>query len=338
MTNPWTTVRTAFGSRLPRLPKASSLLLAYLLLAISIAVVDPGFFGGGNLENVLESNAGLAVTVVGMTFVIITGAYDLSVGGVAGLAGVVYAKVALTHSIPASIAIALLAGLACGVVNGFAVAWLRINAFMATFATSLVFLGLALAIQGDQEIVPRNPRFGSVGLASWGGVHVAIVFVVAVFVVGGVVLQGTKFGQNVYAIGSNREGARLVGIRVNRVWAMTFVICGVLSAFAGVLIAAQVGVGSQNSGSQLPIEAIAAVVIGGVSVYGGEGKMFQAALGLVILASLGSLFVRLSWSVQAQDIVEGVVILWALGANTVQTRSAGLVQVQKTETISGGTG
>ncbi len=325
MTNPWTTAGMTFGSRLPRLPKASSLLLAYVLLGISIAVVDPGFFGGGNLENVLESNAGLAVTVVGMTFVIITGAYDLSVGGVAGLAGVVYAKAALTHSIPESIAIALLTGLACGVVNGFSVAWLRINSFMATFATSLVFLGLALAIQGDQEIVVGNPGFGSVGLASWGGVPVAIVFTLAAFVVGGVVLHGTRFGQNVYAIGSNREGARLVGVPVTRVWAMTFVICGLLSAFAGVLIAAQVGVGSQNSGSQLPIEAIAAVVIGGVSVYGGEGKMFQAALGLVILASLSTLFVRLSWSVQAQDIVEGVVILIALGANTVQTRSAGVV-------------
>jgi ribose transport system permease protein len=325
MTNPWATVRMTFGSRAPRLPKASSLILAYVLLAISIAVVDPGFFGGSNLESVLESNAGLAVTTVGMTFVIITGAYDLSVGGVAGLAGVVYAKVALNHSIPEAIAIALLAGLACGVVNGFSVAWLRINAFMATFATSLVFLGLALAIQGDQEIVVGNRGFGSVGLASWGGVPVAIVFVVAAFVLGGVLLQGTKFGQNVYAIGSNREGARLVGIQVNRVWAMTFVICAVLSAFAGVLIAAQVGVGSQNSGSQLTIEAIAAVVIGGVSVYGGEGKMFQAALGLVILAALSSLFVRLSWSVQAQDIVEGIVILLALGANTVQTRSAAVV-------------
>jgi len=325
MTNPWTTMGMSFGSRLPRLPKASSLLLAYVLLAIAIAVVDPGFFGGKNLEDVLENNAGLAVTVVGMTFVIITGAYDLSVGGVAGLAGVVYAKAALSYSIPESIAIALVTGLACGVVNGIAVAWLRVNSFMATFATSLVFLGLALAIQGEQQIVVGNPGFGSVGLASWGGVPVAIVFVVVAFVIGGIVLQGTKFGQNVYAIGSNREGARLVGIRVNRVWGMTFVICGVLSAFAGVLIAAQVGVGSQDSGSLLPIEAIAAVVIGGISVYGGAGKMYQAALGLVILASLSSLFVRLSWTVQAQDIVEGVVILWALGANTVQTRSAGSI-------------
>ncbi len=270
----------------------------------------------------LQQNVGLALTVVGMTYVIIGGAYDLSVGGIAGLSGVVFAKMSLTHSIFLAAVIALVGGIVCGAINGFIVAKLRVNSFMATFSTGLVILGLALYWQGPEQITVLTSSFGAIGLAKWGIFPEAIITMVLVFVLGGVVLQLSKFGQRVYAIGGNREAARLVGIPVNRIWAMTFVVSGGLAGLAGVFIASQLGLGSSSSGQSLPIEAIAAVVVGGISVYGGEGRMWRAALGLLILATLNNVFVALSWSSQLQQVIEGLVILLALGANRLTPSKA----------------
>jgi len=309
------------GSRFKRLPTGSGLIVLYIALAIFVAVVDPRFFHGQNLQIVLSQNAGLAVTVVGMAYVIIGGAYDLSVGGIAGLSGVLFAKFSLTQPIALSIAESLGVCLACGLVNGFIVARLRVNSFMATFATGLVLSGIALYYQGSQEIVNFSPQFSTIGLSKWGPIPECIVLLVAVFIIGGLILQCTKFGQDVYAIGGNREAARLAGVRVNRTWGLTFVMSAFLSGLGGVLIASQLGLGAANSGTNLPIEAIAAVVVGGISVYGGEGKMWRAALGLLILATLNNVFIALSWSTQLQEVAEGLVILLALGANLLTRRA-----------------
>ena len=316
------TSESPVGRRILRLPTGSGLIVLYIALAVWVAVVDPRFFHGQNLQIVLSQNAGLAVTVVGMAYVIIGGAYDLSVGGIAGLSGVLFAKFSLTQSIGLSIAESLGVCFVCGVVNGYIVARLRVNSLMETFATGLVLSGVALYYQGSQEIVNYSPQFSTIGLSKWGPIPECIVLLVAVFIVGGVILQRTRFGQDVYAIGGNREAARLAGVRVNRTWGLTFVVSAFLSGLGGILIASQLGLGAANSGTNLPIEAIAAVVVGGISVYGGEGKMWRAALGLLILATLNNVFIALSWSTQLQEVAEGLVILLALGANLLTHRSA----------------
>jgi ribose transport system permease protein len=250
-----------------------------------------------------------------MAYVIIGGSYDLSVGGIAGLAGVLFAKVTISNSIALGVVVALAVAVVCGVINGFIVAKLRVNSFMATFATGLAFVGLALHYQGPRQISVNTAHFDALGRAKWGPIPEPIVLMVLGFVIGGVVLQMSRFGQNVYAVGGNREAARLVGIPVNRTWGATFAISGLMAGSGGIIIASQLGLGSSSSGQSLPIEAIAAVVVGGISVYGGEGRMWRAALGLLILATLNNVFVALSWSSQAQDVAEGIVILLALAAN-----------------------
>lgn len=310
-----TVVRMNGGRLLDRLMSGGGLLAAYVVLVVFVAVADPRFFRGQNLENMLVQNAGLALVAAGMTYVIIGGSYDLSVGGMAGLAGVLFAKLTLHHSIVLAALIAVAAALACGVINGFIVARLRVNSFMATFATGLVFSGLALNYQGPRQISVSTPQFAALGLAKWGPIPEPIVLIVVAFVLGAAVLERTPFGQNIYAVGSNREAARLVGLPVNRTIGGTFVVSGLMAGLGGLIIASQLGLGSSDSGQSLPIEAIAAVVVGGISVYGGEGRMWRAALGGLILATLNNVFVGLSWSTETQDVAEGIVILLALAAN-----------------------
>jgi ribose transport system permease protein len=311
------------GRLLARLTSGGGLLAAYLVLIVFVAVADPRFFHGQNLEDMLVQNAGLGLVAIGMAYAIIGGSYDLSVGGIAGLAGVLFAKLALHHSIVLAALIAVAAALACGVINGVIVARLRVNSFMATFATGLAFAGLALYYQGPQQISVPSQQFGALGLAKWGPVPEPVVLTIAAFVLGAFVLERTPFGQNIYAVGSNREAARLVGLPVNRTIGATFVVSGLMAGVGGLIIASQLGLGSSDSGQSLPIEAIAAVVVGGISVYGGEGRIWRAALGGLILATLNNVFVGLSWSTQAQNVAEGIVILLALAANLLVRRPDG---------------
>jgi len=316
-------IRARGGRLLDQLLSGGALLAAYIALAVFVALTDPKFFHATNLKNMLVQNTALALVAVGMTFVIIGRNYDLSVGAIAGLSGVLFAKLTIEHSILVGAIVAVLVATACGVVNGFIVAKLRVNSFMATFATGLVFSGLALNYQGPRQISVSAPHFDAIGLAKWGPIPEPIVLIVVAFVVGAIVLERTPFGQNVYAVGSNREAARLIGLPVDRTVVATFAVSGFMAGVAGLILASQLGLGSADSGSSLPIEAIAAVVVGGISVYGGEGRIWRAALGGLILATLNNVFVGLSWSTETQNVAEGVVILLALGANRLVRTSSG---------------
>jgi ribose/xylose/arabinose/galactoside ABC-type transport system permease subunit len=298
------------------------LALAYVALLAFVALTDPQLFDVDNVRDMLAQNAGLGIVIVGTAFVIIAGHWDLSVGGVAGLSGVLFAKISVEHSIAVAAVVALAAALACGVVNGVVVAVLKVNSFMATFATGLVFAGLALQYQGPRQIVVERSAFDWIGLGKWGPVPVPIVVAVVVFVIGGIGLQRSQFGQAVYAAGSSREAARLIGMPVTRTLMSTFGLCGLTAGLGGLIIASQLGLGSADSGKTLPIEAIAAVVVGGIAVTGGEGRMWQAALGGLILATLNNVFIGLSWSPEVQAVAEGLVILLALGANRLSSTAA----------------
>ena len=298
-----------------RSARAGGLVLAYVALLAFVAFFDPKLFDAHNVRDLLSQNAGLAVVIVGTVFVIIAGHFDLSVGSVAALSGVLFAKLSLEHSVLTGAVVALLVALACGIVNGIVVAVLHVNSFMATFATGLIIAGLALGYQGPRQIVVQASDFDVLGLGKWGPLPVPIVVTIVGFLVGAVVLHRSQYGQSVYAAGSNREAARLIGVPVTRTVVMTFGLCGLTAGLGGLIIASQLGLGSADSGQTLPIEAIAAVVVGGIAVSGGEGQMWQAVLGALILATLSNVFIRLSWSTEQQAVAEGLVILLALGAN-----------------------
>jgi ribose/xylose/arabinose/galactoside ABC-type transport system permease subunit len=301
-----------------RWPPGALIIAAYVLLLIVTVSTYPQFFATGNLENLGKQSVAIGLVAVGVTFVVIGGNYDLSVGGIAGLAGVLYAGSAPDHGAWFGVVVGLLAGAVCGLVNGVLVTALRINSFMCTFATGAGFLGLALKQQGPSEIVLTDQRSRYFATASVGGVPVSIIVLVLVLVVGAVLLSGTKFGQDTYAVGAGAaESARLAGVAVRRVRVSAFVISGLTSGAAGAVIASQIGVGSATSNSDFAIDALAIVVVGGISIVGGSGAMWRTVLGLLILATMNNLFDALSWSTQSREIAVGAVILIALAVHRV---------------------
>jgi ribose/xylose/arabinose/galactoside ABC-type transport system permease subunit len=297
-----------------RLPSGSAIVVAFLLLLIGGRIAYPGFFEGQNLENLLRQNVGLGLTALGVTFVIIAGGWDLSVGSVASLAGVVFARVALDDSVVLAGILGLLAGAACGLVNGILVTKLRIDSFMATLATGVVISGLALSISVSGGVTVDKAGFDYLGVAHWLGVPLDLIILVVMFVVFGVVLARMRFGQSVYAVGGDAEAARLAGIPVPRIKIWTFVMSASLASLAGLIATSKVGLAQADANASLTLDAIAVVVVGGISIRGGEGAVWRAALGLLILATLNNLFDALEWSQPVQDVSKGVVILIALGA------------------------
>jgi len=313
-----TSGRQAARDRLLRWLPGALIVAAYVVLLTVTVSTYPEFFETGNLENLGKQSVAIGLVAVGVTFVVIGGNYDLSVGGIAGLAGVLYAGSAPDHGAWFGVVVGLLAGALCGLANGVLVTALRINSFMCTFATGAGFLGLALKQQGPSEIVLTDRQSRYFATASVGGVPVSIIVLLLALVVGAVLLSGTKFGQDTYAVGAGTsESARLAGVAVRLVRVYAFVISGLTSGAAGAVVASQIGVGSATSNSDFAIDALAIVVVGGISIVGGSGAMWRTVLGLLILATMNNLFDALSWSAQSREIAVGAVILIALAVHRV---------------------
>lgn len=307
---------TGVVTRLKITNEVAARAAALVALAILIVIIDRGFYTGGNLLQMIEQNAPLGLVVVGVGLVIIGGNWDLSAAGTAGMTGVVYASITQHDAMLLGLVAALAVGAVCGLFNGLLVTLLPVDSFMGTFASGLLFLGLALKFQGvGEEIDVTKSSFGIIGLQSVAGVPVCAIILVAAFLVSAVVLARTRTGLHLYAVGGNRDSARLVGVRTSVIVCGTFIWSGFLAGLAGAMAASQVGVGTAVSSSALPIEAFAAVVIGGIAVAGGEGTMINAGIGFLILTSINNVASALSWSNEAQQVAEGVVVLLALAAN-----------------------
>ncbi|MDO8212224.1 ABC transporter permease [Conexibacter sp. CPCC 206217] len=297
-----------------RLPPGAAIVLAYIALLVGGRLAYPGFFDGQNLENLLRQNVGLGLTALGVGFVIICGGWDLSVGSTASLAGVVFARVALDDSVVVAAFAGLAAALAAGVVNGLLVTRLRLDSFMATLATGVVISGLALTVSVSGGVTVDKSGFSYLGLAHWLGIPLDLIILVVMFVLGGVLLARMRFGQHVHAVGGDPEAARLAGIPVKRVRVLAFAMSGALAGLAGLIATSKVGLAQADANASLTLDAIAVVVVGGISIRGGEGAVWRIALGLLILATLNNLFDALQWSQQVQEVAKGGVILLALGA------------------------
>lgn len=266
----------------------------------------------------LRQNVSLGLVGLGVAFVIISGNFDLSVGALFGLAGVLFARMAQHNAIAIAIVVAVLACLAAGVINGIIVTRLRVNSFIATLASGAMFGGVALEIAENGTVEVAKESFFQFSLAHVFGVPIDLVILVVAYVIGAIVLARTRFGQAVYAVGSDEESARLAGIPVKSIRTATFVISAGLTSIAGALAASKVGAGQAESGTALTLDAIAVVVIGGISITGGDGAIWRVAIGVLILATLTNVFAGLAWSTQAQEVAKGCVILIALAVNRAQ--------------------
>ena len=225
-----------------------------------------------------------------MTFVMIGGGFDLSVGAIFALGAVVFASLADPIGLWAAGAVVLLVAAACGVINGFIVTKLKVNPFVATLGTGSAFGGLAYIYSRSAPVTPNNIDYQVLGTERWLGWPISIWIMIVAFVVGEFVLAKTVYGQSIYAIGGNTEAAKLSGLRVDLLRGSTYVLSAVCSGLGGMILSSRLAVGQADMGSTIALDAIAIVVIGGTSLLGGEGAIWRTAIGLLIIAILTNIF------------------------------------------------
>jgi ribose/xylose/arabinose/galactoside ABC-type transport system permease subunit len=273
----------------------------------------PFFLTVSNLLNVAEQAAIIAIVAVGMTFVIITGGIDLSVGSVLAFAGVVMASVLhLEVPVPLALAVALGTGLCCGLVNGALITVGRLPPFIATLGMMSVARGTALMFTEGRPVSGFSGGFRSLATGELLGIPVSVVIMVGVYVVAHFVLTRTKLGRYTYAIGGNEEAALLSGVNVRLYKAAVYGLSGMLSGLAAVLLTARLNSAQPIAGMMYELDAIAATVIGGTSLLGGEGTVVGTLIGALIMAVLRNGLNILGVSSFVQQVVIGSVIIAAV--------------------------
>ncbi|TWP32536.1 ABC transporter permease [Leekyejoonella antrihumi] len=297
------------------------IVFAFAVLFVALSVSSPAFLTTTNLVNMASQSAALGIVACGATLVFIAGGFDLSVGATYGLAGVIAAQVALNVDVVTG----LLAGVACGVlvglINGVVITAGRINAFVATLATSTVVTGIALVLSNGALISVTDERFTVLGQGKILGVPYAVIVFACVVILAGVVLHRMTWGRYLFAVGGNSEAAMLSGLRVNVLRASTYVVGGALAGLAGILAASRVGTGLANAGGNtLVLNAIAAVAVGGTSILGGSGAMWRTVVGIFMLAMIQNGSNLLHISVTYQSVIFGLVLLIAVATDAWSRR------------------
>jgi ribose transport system permease protein len=291
-------------------------VVSVVALFVALTVLSDAFATKTNLLNILDQNAPLGIIACGATLVIVAGGFDLSVGAAFAATGVVAAWVAVHVSSDLGLIAGAAAGLAFGLFNGWLVAGLGVNAFVATLASALVFGGIGQLITNGQLIVVSDPSFAKLGPGDVLGVKYSIVLFAVVVAATWLLLARTKLGARMYAVGGNPEAARLSGVRVARIRVVTFALSGLGAGIAGVIGASRVATGQADVGLGLELQAIAAVVIGGTSIAGGEGAVWRTVLGVLLLALIQNGFNILDVNPVWQGIVQGAIIAAAVAVDT----------------------
>ncbi|WBP95775.1 ABC transporter permease [Mycolicibacterium neoaurum] len=300
-----------------------SMLGVLAILIVVASILYDGFLAPDNLRDILVQNASVGIIAVGMTFVIISGGFDLSVGATYALGSTVFAGVMIsTNSIALAGVIALTAGVVCGLANGLLVARLKINPFVATLGSASVIAGIAYIYSNSAPFIVSDRSFQALANSRTLGVPTPILILLVTFTVGGLVLSKTTVGRNVQAVGGNVEAAWLSGLRVPTLTAGVYVLTGALAALAGMIDASRLAVGQADVGATMALDAIAIVVVGGTSLRGGEGAMWRSFVGLLILATLTNVFYSLNVSQHWQLIAKGLIVIAAVALDAAVRRKS----------------
>lgn len=289
-------------------------LLALLALLVSVSeYLYPHFLYWQNVRNILSQNALVGIVAVGMTFVIITGGFDLSVGSIYAAGATVYASLAVAGwPVAAAAGMTLLVGIIAGLVNGLIVTRLRVNPFVATLGTMTAYSGLALIYSNSSPFVVEDPGFTRLGRGTALGLQISIWLLLSFFAVGQFILSKTVYGRSVFAIGGNNEASRLAGLQTEWLRTSTYVLSGACAAIAGMIIASRLAIGQADIGGTMSLDAIAVVVIGGTSLLGGEGAVWRTAIGVLIVAVLTNLLDSLAVDANYQLVIKGVIVVAAV--------------------------
>lgn len=298
--------------RLPALSWQQTLLpIIFIALIVTLSVLSPYFLTTRNLIQVLHQVSILGIVTVGMTYVIISGGFDLSMGSIVALSGCLAAVVMLKLPVVVGILVGLAAGALIGLVNGYLVAYRSVSPFIATLGTSVIGRGLALGVTGGGAIHGLPASFQALGSGMLGGVPVPVILLALISLLAWVVLRFHPFGVILYAVGGNSTAAHLSGIRVNRVIMFTYTVCGLLAAVAGVILSSRVRAGEPTVAVAMELFAVAAVVLGGARLGGGSGWIGWSLLGVLFIGFLENGLNLLNVPYYWQQVLVGIVFIVA---------------------------
>jgi ribose/xylose/arabinose/galactoside ABC-type transport system permease subunit len=292
------------------------LLVAIIGLGIYSTTHSHFFLTRQNMENLGEQISILGVLSVGMTFLMVAGYLDLSVGALTSLISVIGAKMAVAGTSEAWIVVVAIAvGVGAGFLTGSVVGVVRVAPFILTLGLMSVFASVALVLSNGQPVPVNEYVFASLGLGKWLGVPASVVVLAAAVIAGILVLRYTKLGRNAFAVGSNPQAAFLSGISIIRVTVGLYILSGALVGLGGIILLGRLGAGDPNAGIGLELQAVAAVVLGGAALSGGRGSVIGSLLGVILLGEIANSLTILGVAVFYQQMVYGGVLIVAVVAN-----------------------
>ena len=303
--------------------KQNAIWLVFVLEVIIFAIASGGaFVTGGNLINISRQVSYYGVASIGMTFVILIAGIDLSIGSIITLVNVVCAYIMVNMGVNmwVAILISLVMSTAIGLLNGTMVARIGIPALIATFASQTVFEGVAYLISGGRPISGLPAGFTIFGRDTLGPIPICAIIMIVCFALGSFILNKTYFGRYFYAIGGNEEAAELSGIRVNRVKSLIYSLSGLFAGMAGIILLSRSNSAQSTVGKGLEFDVITCVVLGGVSVNGGVGRMSGVVAGVMIIGCLTNGMILMDVSEYVQMVVKGIVLAVAVGIDCLSKK------------------
>ena len=291
-----------------------AIIMIFIVLFVAMSIFAPNFLSGGNIANVLRQISINGICAIGMTFVMLTGGIDLSVGSIIGVSGVLTAMMMLNgvHPILASL-ISLVLCTVIGILTGLLISHIEIPPMVATMGTMTSLRGAAYLITGGTPVFGFTESYAVIGQGYVGVVPIPVIILVIAFAIGIFFLSKTKYSRYIYGVGGNEEVARLSGVNVHHVKAFVYAVSGFCSALAGLVMLGRLNSGQPRAGESYEMDVITAVVLGGVSLNGGVGKLSHVIFGLLIIGVLTNGMTMMAIDDYWQRVVKGIVLLLAVG-------------------------
>lgn len=298
-------------------------LIGFFVLCIIFSVVSEEFLSLTNVSNIIRQVSINGILAVGMTFVILTGGIDLSVGSVMALTGTIMAGMMINVGLPpfAAVLVGIILGAVIGYINGAFTAYARIPAIIVTLAMMEIARGAALLYTGGYPLSGLPASYSFIGQGYlFGVIPMPAIIMIIVFVVAYIILNHLPLGRYIYAIGGNEEAVRLSGIKVKRIKASVYLISGITAGIAGAIMSSRLSSGQPMAGEGYELDAIAAVVLGGTSIAGGRGHIFGTLLGALLLGVLSNGLNLLGVSPYVQRVLKGAIIIGAIYYSSIRQK------------------
>lgn len=293
----------------------AGIICVMLIIGIGLSFLTPNFLTSNNIISVLRQISNNIYLALGMTLVIILGGIDLSVGSIVAMSGTLTVGMIVTNGMGmwSAIIVGILLGVIVGFFNGFVVTTFKVPAFIVTLATMNIAKGIAYIYSGGQSTRITNDAYAMIGTGYlFGIIPLPVVYMILLIILFSVILRKTRFGTYVYAVGGNRESARLSGVPIKKVEILVFTLTGLLAAFAGIVLSSRMYSGQPSAGDGYEMDAIAACVLGGVSMSGGVGNVSGTVIGAIVIGIISNGLNLMGVSSFWQLVVKGIIILVAV--------------------------